>query len=94
MKIGQIVQCIDDEFPPKARIAAKARPHFLGRYTVREIVPGCRGEGVRLTEIINTEILVSGKAGLFMMEPTFLSSRFVEVADAVTTANVPATETL
>lgn len=82
--VGQQVRCIDDAFRAKDAFWCKGLPAAGEVYTVRELVPGHRGMGVRLAELVNPRIPVRFPAGIVKMEPTFLSSRFRTCTDIST----------
>lgn len=71
MKVNDIVECINDNFPPKSFQFINTFPKKGNYYTIREIVEYNSGKmGLLLEEIINP-ILVDLK-----VEPTFNISRF------------------
>lgn len=77
MKIGSIVECVNDIWDPTRDIRLIPNRPVRGQfYTVREIYPGSNGlPGIRLEEITNPPMMV--KSGF--IEPTFRMERFREV---------------
>jgi hypothetical protein len=71
MKINDIVECVNDNFPPESLLFINNFPKKKNYYTVREIVEYSSGKiGLLLEEIINP-ILPN-----LDVEPTFNISRF------------------
>ena len=71
MKINDIVECVNDNFPPESFLFINNFPKKKNYYTVREIVEYSSGKiGLLLEEIINPILPNLG------VEPTFNISRF------------------
>jgi hypothetical protein len=71
MKINDIVECVNDNFPPESFQFINNFPKKKNYYTVREIVEYSSGKiGLLLEEIINPILPNLG------VEPTFNISRF------------------
>lgn len=77
MKVGSIVECVDDIWTSDRDIRLIPNRPVRGKfYTVREIYPSSTGlPGIRLEEIVNPPMMI--KSGF--IEPTFRIERFREV---------------
>ncbi|BEV44729.1 hypothetical protein [Afipia carboxidovorans] len=76
-RTGDVVECIDDHFTPRQRVSVPHIPVNGGIYTIRQAIPGFRGLGLRLVEVVNPEITVDFGEGVErQLEPLFLASRF------------------
>jgi len=78
MKVGTIVQCIDDRYPEKVYMHCLNAPKFGEHYTIREIVNSGK-VGLLLVEIINPNIKGTLNGVEVFAEPQWLASRFREV---------------
>jgi len=78
MKVGTIVQCIDDKYPDKVYEYAFNTPKIGEYYTIREIFNFGK-IGLHLVEIVNPKMngTINGKP--VFAEPLWLESRFREV---------------
>jgi hypothetical protein len=78
MKVGTIVQCIDDRYPEKVYEFGLNAPKFGEYYTIREIINSGK-IGLLLVEIINPNIKGTLNGVKIFAEPQWLASRFREV---------------
>jgi hypothetical protein len=78
MKVGTIVQCIDDAYPEKVYENCLKAPKFGEHYTIREIINAGK-VGLLLVEIINPNIKGTLNGVEVFAEPQWLASRFREV---------------
>ncbi len=78
MKVGTIVQCIDDRYPEKVYVAGLNKPRFGEYYTVREICNSGK-VGILLMEIVNAKMEGTLNGVKVFAEPQWLASRFREV---------------
>ena len=80
MKVGTIVECVNDMFKPSTYRSCKFLPKEGNCYVIRGIldIPG-QGLGVYLEEIVNPEIRAKFNGKFIFMEPLFHISRFREV---------------
>jgi len=78
MKVGTIVQCIDDKYSDKVYEYVSNTPKLGEYYTIREICNSGK-IGLLLVEIVNPKMngTINGKP--VFAEPQWLSSRFSEV---------------
>jgi hypothetical protein len=77
MKVGSIVECVDDIWTADRDIRLIPNRPVRGKfYTVREIEPSSKGvPGIRLEEIVNPLMMINSG----FIEPTFRIERFREV---------------
>jgi len=77
-QVGQQVQCIDDRFNSKDRYWVPNLPVVDCVYTIKEMVPGHRGMGLRLCELKNPLIPIDcdNRTRTIQFEPTFHVCRF------------------
>ena len=78
MKVGTIVQCIDDVYPEKVYENCLKAPKFGEHYTIREICNSGK-IGLLLVEIVNQKIKGTLNGVEVFAEPQWLASRFREV---------------
>jgi hypothetical protein len=78
MKVGTIVQCIDDKYPERVYTNCLNAPKFGEHYTIREII-NVGKVGLLLVEIINPNIKGTLNGVEVFAEPQWLASRFREV---------------
>ena len=78
MKVGTIVQCIDDRYPEKVYACGFNTPKLGEYYTIREICNSGK-IGLLLVEVVNTKMngTINGKP--VFAEPQWIASRFREV---------------
>ena len=78
MKVGTIVQCIDDRYPEKVYEWGFNTPKLGEYYTIREICNSGK-IGLLLVEIVNPKMkgTINGKP--VFAEPQWIVSRFREV---------------
>jgi len=80
MKVGSLVECINDVFDVRSIELIANRPKRGKIYTIRNIIKYSDNKiGVLLEEIINDVILELNLDGLF--EPTFNIERFRELPE-------------
>lgn len=82
MRVGSLVECINDKFDPKSINLIPNRPKQGKIYTIRMIknYPKNGSVGVLLEEIINEPVMLPNLDGLF--EPTFNIERFRELPES------------
>lgn len=78
MKVGTIVQCVDDVYPERVYANCLNRPKFGVHYTIREICNSGK-VGLLLVEIVNRNIEGTLDGVVVFAEPQWLASRFREV---------------
>lgn len=78
MKVGTIVQCIDDAYPENVYEKCLKAPKFGEHYTIREICNSGK-IGLLLVEIVNSKIEGTLNGVEVFAEPQWLASRFREV---------------
>lgn len=78
MKVGTIVQCIDDKYPEMVHVNGLNTPKLGEYYTIREICNSGK-IGLLLVEIVNPKMngTLNGKS--VFTEPQWIASRFREV---------------
>jgi len=78
MKVGTIVQCIDDRYPEKVYEWGFNTPKLGEYYTIREICNSGK-IGLLLVEVVNPKMsgTINGKP--VFAEPQWIASRFREV---------------
>lgn len=78
MKVGTIVQCIDDRYPEKVYACGFNTPKLGEYYTIREICNSGK-IGLLLVEVVNPKMngTINGKP--IFAEPQWIASRFREV---------------
>jgi len=76
MKVGSLIQCVDDVFDPNRIQHIPNRPKRGHNYMVRDIIETAQSSvGLRLEEIANPPMtLTDGR----VLEPTFKIDRFRE----------------
>jgi len=81
MKVGSLVECVNDKFDPRSIDLISNRPKQGKIYTIRMIknYPKNGSVGVLLEEIINEPVMLPNLDGLF--EPTFNIERFRELPE-------------
>ena len=80
MKVGSLVECVNDKFDPKQIELIPNRPKKGKIYTIRLIKQYPNNKiGLLLEEIINEPLMLPNLDGLF--EPTFDINRFRELPE-------------
>ena len=78
MKVGSIVECINDIWEPRTLKAVPNRPFRSNAYVIRGIVEYPHGVGLHLEEIRNPDIVFP--SGM-IAEPSFDINRFREMTE-------------
>lgn len=78
MKVGTIVQCIDDRYPEKVYEYGLNTPKLGEYYTIREICNSGK-VGLLLVEIVNPKMKGTINNIPVFTEPQWVASRFREV---------------
>lgn len=79
MKVGSVVECINDVFNEKQKMGIPCLPKRSTFYMVRSIEEYANKKiGIRLEEVINPALV---KIGNELVEPTFDIDRFREVEE-------------
>jgi len=80
MKVGSLIECVNDKFDPKQIELIPNRPKKGKIYTIRLIKQYPNNKiGLLLEEIINEPLILPDTTGLF--EPTFDINRFRELPE-------------
>jgi hypothetical protein len=80
MKVGSLVECVNDKFDPKQIELIPNRPKKSKIYTIRLIKQYPNNKiGLLLEEITNEPLMLPNLDGLF--EPTFDINRFRELPE-------------
>jgi hypothetical protein len=79
MKVGSIVECINDSFSEESKRIILILPKKGKLYTIRNIIDYSERNsvGVLLEEIVNEVVFLPNLEGVF--EPTFNINRFREI---------------
>jgi hypothetical protein len=78
MKVGSIVECVNDIWEPRTLESVPNRPFKGNAYVIRDIIEYPHGIGVHLEEIYNPDIVFpSGR----IAEPSFDINRFREMTE-------------
>ena len=78
MKVGSIVECINDIWEPRTLKSVPNRPFKGNAYVIRDIIEYKHGVGVHLEEIRNPDIVFP--SGM-IAEPSFAIDRFREMTE-------------
>jgi hypothetical protein len=78
MKVGSIVECINDIWEPRTIESVPNRPFKGNAYVIRDVVEYKHGTGLHLEEIYNPNIVFP--SGM-VAEPSFNIERFREMTE-------------